>query len=177
VRDRAPGINLLPERESSRLAWRQVLKRSIVLALIFTWIAAVIALTGFYFFSTERAQLTQNQLAVETLKKDVGSLEAKNEQLELLDKEHSTLSLPLLVVLELYARVPNDIAVNHMRFDARGTLIIGGEGPSYVAVLKCVESLQGSSLFTNVEMLYSAKPKSAAGAAVEFKCQCKISTK
>jgi Tfp pilus assembly protein PilN len=177
VRDGAGGINLLPEQEASRLAWRQVFKRSIVLAIMLAWIAGVVTLTGFYFFSTEQAQLAQHQQAIDLLKKDVGSLKAKNEQLELLAKEHSTVSLPLEVVLELYARVPNDIAVNHMRFDARGTLLIGGEGPSYVSVLKCIESLQQSSMFTNVEMLYSAKPKSAEGAAVEFKCQCKVSTK
>jgi len=168
------GVNLLPQEELRRLNLRTGARAAFKAALLICWLLALLGATATTVLHFERTRLDRINQEIASLQKDVGNLEAKSEQLTLLAKERTKISLPLRVALELYNVLPPGIAINHMRLDMEGTLLLGGEGGSYTSVLACIGQLQQSKLFRDITLLYSSKSSTAENALVDFKVQCRL---
>lgn len=172
--DGALSVNLLPQEDLRRLSLRAAARAGLKASAMIMWLLALLGATGAAALHFEGMRLERINQEIVLLEKEVGNLEAKSEQLKLLAKERTKISLPLRVALELYDLLPAGIAINHMRLDMEGTLLLGGEGTSYTTVLTCIAQLQQSKLFRDIALLYSSKSSTSENALVEFKVQCKL---
>ncbi len=169
--------SLLPNRERTRLARRRVLQRAVAVALLLLWQGLLLGGFAFYALASERARGERASLEITALGEAVNDLAEKNEHLRRLGSERAEVTLPLRAVLELYGITPQEIAVNHLRYDARRNVTFGGEAQSFTGVYRFVSALRKSEVFSNPELIQCAKPKSSAGVElVEFKIACRFST-
>ena len=166
--------NLLP---ASYLRWlepRRLLLRARTTGLLLLWFFALLAGLGYFHYQEQVARAEAARERMEALGADLGDLEAKSEALRLLRGERERVGVPLAVVLELYDKTPSQIAINSMRLESRGLLILGCEAPDFQAVFTFLEALKSSALLEQVELLSSSRPQHAAGGLVEFKVQAQL---
>lgn len=166
--------NLLP---ASYLRWlepRRLLLRARATGLLLLWFFALLAGMGYYHYQDQIARAEVARARIDALGADLGDLEAKSEALRLLRGERERVGVPLAVVLELYDKTPSQLAINSMRLESRGLLILGCEAPDFQAVFTFLEALKSSALLEQVELLSSSRPQHAAGGPVEFKVQAQL---
>ncbi len=166
--------NLLPSREARMLTLREVFRQGKLLAIGLAWLALVLFGIGYSSFSYASARADRAEREISALKDEVGDLEKQNEALKLLAKEHGRVGTPLRFVLELYRLTPQPIAITSLRYDTRGILVFDGEAPSFPHVYEYVDTLLGSTLFEDVEMRSSTKPRGSGQRLVDFKVTCTI---
>jgi hypothetical protein len=171
----APGAmdDLLPPAEQRRIALGRLVRQAAVTVPAVLWCVGVLYGLFAYFLDQERAYIERTRVEIRELRSAAGDLEGQSQRLAALRGEFQEVSGPLEIVLELYRRTPQSIALNFMSYDARRTLVIGGESPSYPALLEYVTALQDSPWFREVGMNYGAQPRSSAGAFVDFKITCR----
>lgn len=176
-RDQTATDDLMPQAERRRITI-QALVRQVMLAVpALTWLVAVLYGLNAYLLHQERQYIEETGSAVRELRSLAGDLEAQAERLSALRGEYTDVSLPLEIVLELYVRTPQAIALSFMSWDAKGVLVIGGDAPSYTALLNYVSELQESKVFREVKMNYGTQPRSSAFALVDFKITCRVRPK
>jgi hypothetical protein len=168
------SANLLP---ASYLRWlepRRLLRRARTTGLLLLWFAGLLGALGYYHYQDQIARAEVARARIEALGAGLGDLEAKSETLRLLRGEQKQVSLPLALVLELYDKTPSQIAVNNMRMESRGLLILGCEAPDFQALFAFLEALKSSAMLEQVELINSSQPQHAAGGLVEFKVQAQL---
>lgn len=169
------GANLLPKKEQSTLVRRRVFRSARRLALLLAWCAGMLAFLVHYSFSTLEARVEKANAAMAALEKTVGNLKEESQSVELLAGERRVVAAPLDIVLALYGRTPTSIALTSLLYDARGTLVLGGEAPGFPAVYEYMEALSKSpTIFRNVEMKFGAKPHGGDAGLAEFKLGCSV---
>ncbi len=166
--------DLLPPAEQRRIVLGRLFRQAAVTIPAILWFAGVLYGLFAYFLGQERAYIERARTEVRELRSDAGDLQAQSQRLAALRGEFQQVSAPLEIVLELYRRTPQSIALNFLSYDARRNLVIGGEAPSYPALLEYVTALQDSAWFREVGMNYGAQPRSSAGAFVDFKITCRV---
>ncbi len=171
-----PAANLLPPPEMRRQAFGQLLRDLRWLLAACLWFGVAVYALGRFYIDAEADYVASTQEVVRLLQEQVGDLDTKSKQVELLQDEIESVSLPLDIVLELYERTPQTIAINHLRYDGRGSLVMSGEAPSYPAMFEYVEILHASARFTDVTVNHGAKPQTMGQALIEFKVTFRIGT-
>lgn len=166
--------NLLPEAEQQRLALRVLLLQAGKSALLLTIILSLLYALGTYFLGQEQSYAAQARAEIEALREQVGDLDIQSSQLRLLQNELSSIALPLEVVLELYERTPSAVAINHMHYDSRGALILGGEASGFQAVNDFLTALNQSDIFDNVELSHSSTSHNSNAQFVDFRLTAKV---
>lgn len=166
--------NLLPAPEQLKLATRTLLRTGAQFAALAAVLVTLAVLLGLHYFAEERDYAQATRQRIEALRNQVGDLDVQSTQLGLLKSELTAISLPLEVVLELYDRTPDNIALNKFHFDARGSLNLGGEASSFDAVHNYLETLNKSPVFSDIELRSSAKSQNSASEFVDFRLDARI---
>lgn len=166
--------NLLPKRERLKLEVRALLAEVARLAATVACLGLLLFFVGQHYFSEERDHLARTRDEIEAIRQQVGDLDVKSSQMRIVKSELATVSLPLEVVLELYERTPNDIAVNRFHYDAGGSVTLGGEAKSFESVHAFLGVLNGSELFDKVELKYSSKSTGTSSSFVDFRVVARI---
>ncbi len=174
ARDASPSSNLLPERQARRLTARKLFRQLRVLALLTSWSVFAASGVGYACFSQQELRADRAEQGITALQGEEGDLREQSRAVLLLKGERGKVALPLRVVLELYERTPQQIAINSMRYDGRGNLEVSGEALSFPEVYRYMNDLLGSELFQNVEMKHSSRPQSTGTKLVEFKVTCTV---
>ena len=166
--------DLLPEREVHRLALRRAVRAGSILAASAVWFGALLYGAGWFLMDAESSYIEETRAAITVLRAQTGDLDAQADQLELLQGETALVSLPLRFVLDLHERTPLSIGISHMRYDARGSLVLSGEAPSYSAMFSYVKALSESPLIVDTKLEYGTRPLSSSDQLVDFKITCEL---
>jgi hypothetical protein len=165
--------NLLPAREQRVLRRRRTIRTVLISATLVLWFVGIVVTFSYIAFTREVSRAQRATTAIANLGDEVLTLKEKSETLALLADERRNVSVPLTVVLELYDRTPQTIAITSFRYDSRGPLAFGGEAPSFHSVYTFLDSLLESERLVHVEMNYGTKPhEGKTDGYVDFKVSC-----
>lgn len=172
--EQQPGINLVPAARKSQVETRRTLKRVVILVLMLTWSCGVSVALGYGLYRDQLARTERAEAEIAQLGPGTRALREKHEALRALQNERMEVTRPLAVVLDLYDKTPQQIAINSMRYDSPGTLVLGGESPSFSHVFSYMESLRTSKLFYDIRLTGVVRPRGSGNSLVEFKIACRL---
>lgn len=164
-----PTEDLLPREERRRLVLRGALVEGLQ-ALGLAILAAVLVYgIVMYLIQQETSYAARAHTRIEVLRSEMGDLDVRSAQVKLLKNELSTISLPLEIVLALYDRVPNSVAISHFHYDSRGGLLLAGEASDFADVRELLSALNDSPFFSDVTLSHTSRSQQDRSSIVEFR--------
>ena len=167
-------INLLPRERARR---RGVGPKALVPGLVVVVIAALVAYTVILNNRNARlrAQVNEVNQQIEAQRPRVARVDELRRQIEAARRKEQLLKsleasrVPWDRVLEeLRTVMPQDVWLVQVELKDSGALVFNGYGMSYEAVARFMVSLESSTLFNSVDLLFSQKQTVAGREVVNF---------
>ncbi len=165
----AHSEDLLSERDQRRLKLRRVFTEAAQVAALGVICAALLYFLSLTFIRQEQRFAQKARADIDALGENVGELKQKSEQIRRLRAEIDTVSAPLEVVLELYARTPSTVGINFLHYDGARPLVLAGEAPSFDVVNQFLSELNSSPQFDQVKLAHVSRTLQGQSDLVEFR--------